>query len=84
MLAPVFGGAPDTEVAVLPLVMALLNLLSVAGHTQPALLVVDHVHWLGKVSVGVLGAVGRLLRHPGVRVVAGLRSPHESAFSSAG
>jgi DNA-binding CsgD family transcriptional regulator len=84
VLAPVFGGDPDSEVAVLPLVIALLNLLSVAGHTQPVLLVIDDVHWLDRVSAQVLGAVGRRLTHPKVRIVAARRTPCESAFSSAG
>jgi len=84
VLSPVFGGNPDTEVAVLPLVMAILNLLSVAGHAQPLLLVVDDAHWLDRVSAQVLGAVGRRLTHPGVRIVAAWRTPNESSFSSAG
>ena len=84
VLAPVFGGDPDSEVAVLPLVMALLNLLAAAAHTQPVLLVIDDVHWLDRVSAQVLGAVGRRLTHPRVRIVAGLRTPHASAFSGAG
>ena len=84
VLAPVFGGDPDSEVAVLPLVMALLNLLAAAGHTRPVLLVIDDVHWLDRVSAQVLGAVGRRLTHPRVRIVAGLRTPHASAFASAG
>jgi nucleoside-triphosphatase THEP1 len=84
VLAPAFGGNPDSAVAVLPLVMAVLRLLSVAGQTQPLLLVVDDVHWLDKVSAEVLSAVGRRLDHPGVAIVAGRRTPYESAFSSAG
>jgi DNA-binding CsgD family transcriptional regulator len=84
VLGPVFGGEPDSEVAVLPLVMAVLNLLAAAGHTQPVLLVVDDVHWLDRVSAQVLAAVGRRLTHPRVRIVAGLRTSYESAFYSAG
>ncbi len=84
VLAPVFGGDPDSEVAVLPLASGLLNLLAVAGQQQPLLLVVDDVHWLDRVSAEVLGAVGRRLTHPGVRIVAGLRTSHESGFSGAG
>ncbi len=84
VLAPVFGGDPDSEVAVLPLVMALLNLLAAAGQTRLVLLVIDDVHWLDSISAQVLGAVGRRLNHPGVRMVAGLRTPHASAFPSTG
>ena len=84
VLAPVFGGDPDSEVAVLPLASGLLNLLAVAGEQQPLLLVVDDVHWLDRVSAEVLGAVGRRLTHPQVRIVAGLRTSHESGFSGAG
>lgn len=84
VLAPVFGGDPDSEVAVLPLASGLLNLLAVAGQNQPLLLAVDDVHWLDKVSAEVLGAVGRRLTGPRVRIVAGLRMSHESGFSSAG
>ena len=84
VLAPVFGGDPDSEVAVLPLASGLLNLLAVAGQNQPLLLVVDDVHWLDKVSAEVLGAVGRRLTGPRVRIVAGLRVSHESGFSGAG
>ena len=84
VLAPVFGGDPDSEVAVLPLASGLLNLLAVAGQNQPLLLAVDDVHWLDKVSAEVLAAVGRRLTGPRVRIVAGLRTSHESGFSSAG
>lgn len=84
VLAPVFGGDPDSEVAVLPLASGLLNLLALAGQNQPLLLVVDDLHWLDKVSAEVLAAVGRRLSHPGVRIVAGQRTSRESGFSSAG
>ena len=84
VLAPVFGGYPDSEVAVLPLASGLLNLLAIAGQHGRLLLVVDDVHWLDKVSAQVLGAVGRRLNHPRVRIVAGRRTSAESGFSSAG
>jgi DNA-binding CsgD family transcriptional regulator len=84
VLAPILGGDPNSVVAVLPLVAALLNLLESAAHTHPVLLVVDDVHWLDSVSAEVLGAVGRRLTHPRVRIVAGRRVPHDSAFASAG
>ncbi len=84
MLAPVLGGDPDSVVAVLPLASGLLNLLAAAGQTRPVLLVIDDVHWLDSISAQVLGAVGRRLNHPGVRMVAGLRTPHDSVFSAAG
>ena len=84
VLAPVFGGDPDSEVAVLPLASAVLNLLAAAGQYQPLLLIVDDVHWLDAISAEVLAAVGRRLNHPRVRMVAGSRTPHESTFSSAG
>ena len=84
VLAPVLGGDPNSVVAVLPLVAALLNLLESAAQTQPVLLVIDDVHWLDSVSAEVIGAVGRRLTHPHVRIVAGRRVPHDSAFTSAG
>jgi DNA-binding CsgD family transcriptional regulator len=84
VLAPVFGGDPDSEVAVLPLASGLLNLLALAGQSQPLLLVVDDLHWLDRVSAEVLAAVGRRLSHPQVRIVAGLRTSRESGFSSSG
>lgn len=84
VLAPVLGGDPNSVVAVLPLVAALLNLLESAAHTQPVLLVIDDVHWLDSISAEVLGAVGRRLAYPHVRIVAGRRLPHESAFTTAG
>lgn len=81
MLAPVLGGDPDSVVAVLPLASGLLSLLAAAGQSRPVLLVIDDVHWLDSISAQVLGAVGRRLNHPGVRMVAGLRTPHDSVFS---
>ena len=84
VLAPVFGANPTTEVSVLPLAAALLNLVAVAAETQPVLLAVDDVQWLDSVSAEVLGALGRRLTHPRVRILAGRRTPYESAFSAAG
>jgi DNA-binding CsgD family transcriptional regulator len=84
VLAPVFGGEPDANVSALPMVMALLNLLTVAAQTRPVLLVIDDKHWLDSISAAVLGAVGRRLTHPRVRIVAGRRTPHESVFSAVG
>jgi predicted ATPase len=84
VLAPVFAGDPDAHVSALPLVMALLNLLTVAAQTRPTLLVIDDKHWLDRGSAEVLGAVGRRLTHPRVRVVAGRRMPHESVFTAVG
>jgi len=84
VLAPVLGGDTNSLVAVLPLVAALLNLLEAAADTQSVLLVIDDSHWLDSVSAEVLGAVGRRLTHPHVRIVAGRRIPHQSAFTSAG
>ena len=84
VLAPVFGADPTTEVSVLPLAAALLNLLEVAGTTQQVLVAVDDVHWLDSVSAEVLGALGRRLNHPRVRMVAGRRTPYETAFSASG
>jgi DNA-binding CsgD family transcriptional regulator len=84
VLAPVLSGDTSTEISVLPLAAASLNLLAAASQTQPVLLVVDDVHWLDSVSAEVLGAVGRRLDHPRVRIVAGRRVPYESVFSAAG
>ena len=84
VLAPVLIGDSGTEVSVLPLAAALLNLLAAAARTEPVLLVVDDVHWLDSISAEVLGAVGRRLASPRVRIVAGLRVPYESVFSAAG
>lgn len=84
LLAPVFGGDPHCDVAVLPLVVAMLNLVSMAGQTRPTLLVVDDVQWLDGISAQVLAAMGRRLNHPGVRMVAGLRTPYDSAFRADG
>jgi hypothetical protein len=84
VLAPVLVGDSGTEVSVLPLAAALLNLLAAAALTEPVLLVVDDVHWLDSISAQVIGAVGRRLASPRVRIVAGLRVPYESVFSAAG
>ena len=84
VLAPVFDGYPDSEVAVLPLASGLLNLLAVAGQDRRLLLVVDDVHWLDTISAQVMGAVGRRLSHPGIQIIAGRRTSAESDFSSAG
>ena len=84
VLAPVFGGAPDSAVSVLPLTAALLNLLAVAAGSKPVLLVADDVQWLDSVSAEVFGAVGRRLRNPRIAILAGRRVPHPSAFSGTG
>ena len=84
VLDPVLCGDTGTEVSVLPLASALLNLLAVAAQTRPVVLVIDDVHWLDGISAEVLGAVGRRLAHPRVRIVAGRRTPYESVFSAAG
>ena len=84
VLEPVLRGDTGTEVSVLPLATALLNLLAVASQTRPVMLVVDDVHWLDSISAEVLGALGRRLAHPRVRIVAGRRMPYESVFSAAG
>ena len=84
VLDPVLCGDTGTEVSVLPLVPALLNLLAVAAEARPVVLVVDDVHWLDNISAEVLGALGRRLAHPRVRIVAGRRTPYESVFSGAG
>ena len=84
VLAPVLSGDTSTEVSVLPLAAALLNLLAVAAQDRPVLLVIDDVHWLDSISAEVLGATGRRLAHPGARIVAGRRTPYESVFSASG
>ena len=84
VLEPVLCGDTGTEVSVLPLAAAMLNLLAVAAQTRPVLLAVDDVHWMDSISAEVLGAVGRRLTSPRVRIVAGRRAPYESVFSAAG
>ena len=84
VLVPVLIGDTRTEVSVLPLAAAMLNLLAVAAQARPVLLVVDDVHWLDSISAEVLGALGRRLAHPRVRIVAGRRVPYESVFSTTG
>ena len=84
VLAPVSGGYPDAGNSALPLVMALLKLLTAAAQTRPVLLVIDDVQWLDTVSAEVLGAVGRRLTNPGVRIVAGRRAPYDPTFSQVG
>ena len=84
VLAPVFDGDSDAALTALPLVISLLNLLTLAAQAQPILLVIDDVQWLDSVSAEVLGAVGRRLTDPRVRIVAGRRTPYESAFSHTG
>ena len=84
VLAPVSGGYPDAGNSALPLVMALLKLLTAAAQTRPVLLVLDNVQWLDTVSAEVLGAVGRRLTNPGVRIVAGRRAPYDPTFSQVG
>ena len=84
VLAPVLGGDSEASLTALPLVIALLDLLTIAAQATPVLLVIDDVQWLDSVSAEVLSAVGRRLSNPRVRVLVGRRTPYESAFSPAG
>ena len=84
VLEPVLCGDSGSEVSVLPLAASILRLLEVAAQTRPVVLVVDDVHWLDSISAEVLGALGRRLAHPRVRIVAGRRVPYGSVFSTAG
>lgn len=84
VLVPVFGGDPGAGLSALQLVMTLLNLLTIAAQTRRILLVIDDVQWLDSISAEVLGAVGRRLTNPRVRIIAGRRTPHESVFSAVG
>lgn len=84
ILAPVYSGESAATVTSLPLVGAVLTLLSAAARDTPVLTVVDDVHWLDDVSAQVLDGVGRRLTDPGVRIVAALRPLEQYAFSGAG
>ena len=84
VLAPVLGGDSDSTLSVLPLAIGMLNLLAVAAQSGPVLLLVDDAHWLDSISAEVLGALGRRLAHPRIRIIAGQRTPHESEFSPKG
>ncbi|MGI9162963.1 MAG: ATP-binding protein [Mycobacterium sp.] len=84
VLAPVFGGDSDTTPSVLSLTGAVLNLLGLAAQTTPVLLVVDDVQWLDGISAEVLGAVGRRLTDPRVRILVGRRVPEQSVFTNSG
>ena len=83
-LAPVSGAELDSPVSAMQLTVAVLNLLTAAGKAQPVLLVVDDVQWLDEVSATVLGAIGRRLAHQRVWILAGMRVPSRSTFTTTG
>lgn len=84
ILAPVYSGESAAAVTTLPLVGAVLSLLSTAATDTPLLVVVDDVHWLDDVSAQILDAMGRRLIDPGVRILAALRPLEQHAFTGAG
>ncbi|MBJ7339349.1 LuxR family transcriptional regulator [Mycolicibacterium sp.] len=84
VLDPVLGADPVQPPSIIPLALAVLDLLSAAAVVQPVLLVVDDVHWFDEVSATVLSAVGRRVSDPGVRIVATHRPHSGTAFSTAG
>ncbi|MEZ0050837.1 DNA-binding CsgD family transcriptional regulator [Mycobacterium sp. MAA66] len=74
VLAPVLGADSTQSPSPMALTMALLALLTVAGRERPVLLVVEDAHWLDELSATVLGAAGRRVSDPRLRIVATLRS----------
>lgn len=77
VLAPVLGVDASQAPSPMALTMALLALLTAAVRERPVLLVVEDAHWLDELSATVLGATGRRVSDPGLRIVATLRSQTE-------
>ena len=77
VLAPVLGVDASQAPSPMALTMALLALLAAAVRERPVLLVVEDAHWLDELSATVLGATGRRVSDPGLRIVATLRSQTE-------
>ncbi|KAA0094109.1 helix-turn-helix transcriptional regulator [Mycolicibacterium sp. P1-18] len=73
VLAPVLGADATSAPAPMPLVMALLSLLTQAAERDRLLLVVEDMHWFDDVSASVLNAAGRRLSDPRLRFVATAR-----------
>ena len=76
VLGPILGADGVSAPAPMPLVMALLSLLTHAARHDPLLLVVEDLHWFDDVSASVINAAGRRLSDPRLRFVATARPHH--------
>jgi len=75
VLGPVLGADGAHSPAPMALTMALLELLAVSTRDRPMLVLIEDAHWLDELSAAVLGAVGRRVSHPRLRIIATLRDP---------
>lgn len=84
VLSAVFGADPATPPGPMPLAVAVVNLLTLAAAERPLLLAVDDVHWFDDLSATALGAAGRRVSEPRLRVLATYRTQPGSPFATAG
>lgn len=84
VLSAVFGADPATPPGPMRLVVAMVNLLTLAAAERPLLLAVDDVHWFDDLSATVLGAVGRRVSDPRLRILATFRAHPGAPFATAG
>jgi len=83
-LGSAFGAGAGPQPERFTIALAALNLVADAAATTPVLMVVDDVQWLDRPTQEVLAFMARRISADPIVVVGGVRTGHDTAFTSAG